>query len=328
MKVLYAFQGTGNGHLSRANVLVPILQEKAEIVTAISGYSHKISADFEIDYKLSGPGFVFGDKGGIKFLESFKKTKPGKIWKEINRFPVEHFDLIISDFEPISAWAGKMKRVPVVGMSHQAAFLSPLTPRPRKRSFWGEMILQQFAPADTNIGFHFKPYDSFIETPILRSCFHENLPISDNGKVLVYLPAFSDALILDALSRYAEVQFEVFSKEADSHYIKQNCTFFPVNGKRFTERMFECAGILTGGGFETAAEALHIGKKLFVIPMRNQYEQQCNAAALKELGVTTSKGLDDKFHKRFAFWLIDTQPEKVLYPNIAEEVVSRVLNGV
>lgn len=325
MRVLYAFQGTGNGHLSRANVLVPILQEKADVVTAISGYSHKISADFDIDYKLSGPGFVFGDKGGIKFLESFKKTKPGKIWKEINRFPVEHFDLIISDFEPISAWAGKIKRVPVVGTSHQAAFLSPLTPRPRKKSFWGEVILQQFAPAEKNIGFHFKQYDTFIESPILRREFYGSAAIENNGKILVYLPAYSDAMILDALSRYKEAQFEIFSKEAEAAYTVGNCEFYPVNGDLFTERMFACEGILSGGGFETAAEALHLGKKLFVIPMRNQYEQQCNAAALKELGVTTSKGLDDKFHKRFAFWLIDTQPERLWYPDIAEEVVSRAL---
>ncbi len=46
-----------------------------------------------------------------------------------------------------------------------------------------------------------------------------------------------------------------------------------------------CRGVLCGAGFETPSEALYLKKKLLVIPMKNQYEQQCNAMALKEIGV-------------------------------------------
>jgi uncharacterized protein (TIGR00661 family) len=44
-------------------------------------------------------------------------------------------------------------------------------------------------------------------------------------------------------------------------------------------------GIITGGGFETPAEALYLNKKLMVIPLRNHYEQYCNSAALAQLGI-------------------------------------------
>jgi hypothetical protein len=37
---------------------------------------------------------------------------------------------------------------------------------------------------------------------------------------------------------------------------------------------------LCNAGFETPAEALFMDKKLFVIPIHNQYEQECNACAL------------------------------------------------
>jgi hypothetical protein len=40
--------------------------------------------------------------------------------------------------------------------------------------------------------------------------------------------------------------------------------------------------------FETPAEALFLGKKLLVIPMTGQYEQECNAAALAALMLTTA----------------------------------------
>ena len=39
MKVLYAVQATGNGHISRAQVLVPILKKFAHVDVLVSGTS-------------------------------------------------------------------------------------------------------------------------------------------------------------------------------------------------------------------------------------------------------------------------------------------------
>ena len=57
--------------------------------------------------------------------------------------------------------------------------------------------------------------------------------------------------------------------------------------------------IITGAGFETPAEALYLGKKLMVIPIRGQYEQFCNAAALAKMGVPVLKTLDAGFEPVF-----------------------------
>jgi len=46
----------------------------------------------------------------------------------------------------------------------------------------------------------------------------------------------------------------------------------------------KATGVFCGAGFETPAEAMFLKKKLMVIPMKGQYEQQCNAAALEEIG--------------------------------------------
>ena len=53
--------------------------------------------------------------------------------------------------------------------------------------------------------------------------------------------------------------------------------------------------MLCGAGFETPAEALFLNKKLLVIPMKTQFEQKCNAQALKEMGVTVVKKLSYKY---------------------------------
>ena len=60
--------------------------------------------------------------------------------------------------------------------------------------------------------------------------------------------------------------------------------YYPINQKQFNQSLITCHGIITGGGFETPAEALYLGKNILSIPIRNHYEQECNAAALKKNG--------------------------------------------
>ena len=45
MKVLYAFQGTGNGHIARAQEIIPILKKYAEVDILIS---HSLKSQFLI----------------------------------------------------------------------------------------------------------------------------------------------------------------------------------------------------------------------------------------------------------------------------------------
>ncbi len=82
-----------------------------------------------------------------------------------------------------------------------------------------------------------------------------------------------------------------------------NITFLPVNKTLFNQSFIHCSGIITGGGFETPAEALHLGKKIITIPIRSQYEQQCNAAALKQLGILKLKTIDADFKNHLHNWM-------------------------
>ena len=82
-----------------------------------------------------------------------------------------------------------------------------------------------------------------------------------------------------------------------------NKTFIPVSKKDFNKSLITCHGIITGGGFETPAEALYLKKKLMAIPIHGQYEQQCNAAALKKIGVPVLQRLDDPFTDDFNDWM-------------------------
>ena len=58
-----------------------------------------------------------------------------------------------------------------------------------------------------------------------------------------------------------------------------NVKFRPANQSEFMYALLQCSGVITGGGFETVAEALYLNKRVLTIPIKGQYEQECNAIA-------------------------------------------------
>lgn len=325
MKILYAFQGTGNGHLTRALVLIPILKKFGSVSIAICGNENEVTLPYPIDFFVDGPVFVFGKKGGINWIESLQKSKLRKFISDIKQIPVEQFDLVINDFEPVTARAAKNKRIPIVSISHQAAFWFSESPRPVKKSWIGELILKKYAFCTYHIGIHFQEYHPLITTPIIRPEVRQLNPI-DGQNILVYLPAYSDENLLLFLQKFPDYHFIIFSKRKKENYLHGNCTIVPISGDIFLKQMETCRGVLCGAGFETPAEALFLGKKLFVIPMKGQYEQKCNAAALEKLGIDIAERLGSKIMmKKFRFWLLKNNPKPIHFPDHTESIIHKCL---
>ncbi|KPM32171.1 Glycosyltransferase, family GT1 [Croceitalea dokdonensis DOKDO 023] len=328
MKVLYAIQGTGNGHLSRARDIIPVLRKHAiELDILVSGTQADIQIPHPIRYRLQGWSFIFGKKGGVDVWKTYLRTNSARLQKEIRSIPVTNYDLIINDFEPVSAWACKLNDKPCVSFSHQTAVLSKYAPKPKKNDPLGRFILQKYAPGTERFGLHFKAYEDTIYTPIIRQEIRKTTR-SKGFHYTVYLPAYSDEKILKLLKEIKHVEWEVFSKNTTSNFQWNNISIRKINNEAFIKSMASSNGILCGAGFETPAEALHMGKKLLVIPMKGQYEQQCNAAALKQMGVTTLKSLKKKQLDTIRDWVESDRKLEVHYPDITETIVDRILQEV
>ena len=155
MKILYAIQGTGNGHLSRAREIIPLLKQKGELDLLISGTQSDVELPYTIKYRFKGLCFVFGKKGGIDVMATYRKGNLKRLFEEIRSLPVENYDLVISDFEPVSAWACKRKHKHCVGLSHQAAVIHKNAPKPSKKDLIGKAILLHYAPAIQDLRFSF-----------------------------------------------------------------------------------------------------------------------------------------------------------------------------
>jgi len=326
MRILYAIQGTGNGHLSRALDVVPLLQSRCEqLDVLVSGPPADLPLPFAVKHRAQGMGFLFGKKGGINFGKTFWQFKSATFLREVRQLPVEQYDLVISDFEPVSSWACKLREVPCVALSHQAAVLHPLAPRPKELDPAGRAVLRHYAPSTAQYGFHFQQYGPEVFTPVIRQQVRQLRPRNE-GHYTVYLPAFDEETLVQRL-RYLShrIRWEVFSKHSTRPAEYGNVQVWPVSGTVFLDSLARSAGVLCGAGFETPAEALFLGKKLLVVPMKQQYEQQCNAAALAQMGVPMVKGLKDKQLAVVDEWLYQGQPIPVDYPDQTAAVIDQLL---
>ncbi len=325
MNILYAIQGTGNGHLSRAVDIIPELKKYGKLDLFVSGAQAEIVLPYPVKYKSKGLSFYFGKSGGINFLKTFQKNSSKDVIKEINSFPVEKYDLIVNDFEPISAWAARKKGVRCVSLSHQAAVLSSKSPRPKFIDPFGEWMLKHYAPVKKYIGFHFKKYDANIFTPVIRAAVRK-AKVKDGGHYTVYLPAYDDKKLVELLLKStSNVRWHIFSKHTRSAYHVGLISVYPISGPGFVESVVSGTGVLTGAGFETPAEVLHLNKKLLVVPMKSQYEQHCNAAALKKLGVPVLKKVKRKNIKKIDKWIANSKPLGIRFPDIAAKAVETLM---
>jgi uncharacterized protein (TIGR00661 family) len=325
MKILYAIQGTGNGHLSRARDVIPVLQKKGEVDLLISGIQADVALPYPVKYRYKGLGFIFGKTGGVDLFQTFAKAKSRRFVNEIRSLPVHEYDLILNDFEPVSAWACRLRGKACIGLSHQGAVLSPKAPQPEQVDWMGKMVLLNYAPVTAAYGFHFGAYDENIYTPVIRQQIRE-LPVADQGHYTVYLPAYDDERLIEVLSLVeGDIRWQVFSKHNKTPRQINGIELRPVDNDGFIRSLASCRGILCGAGFETPAEALFLRKKLMVIPMKNQYEQYCNAAALKDLGVPVIKSLKKKHIPTIREWVVNGAVIDAEYPDRTEEVIDRVI---
>lgn len=325
MKILYAVQATGNGHLSRAREIVPILQQYGTVDIAVSGTQSDVKLPFPIRYKKQGVSFIYDNRGGINWQNTFINARLIQLTKDIWNFPLEKYDLIFNDFEPVVAWACKRKGIPCIGLSHQGAFLSQHTPRPKYQNFMGEMTLKHFAPVSEISAFHFERYDDFIYTPVIRQEIRQ-ATISQKEHIAVYLPAVSDELLIKYFSSVREIEWKVFSKRVKKIEIEGNVTIQPIQNKAWVEALASAEGVLMGAGFEGPAEVLFLGKKLMVMPMIGQYEQLCNGIALEQMGVRMFRRIKSNFSELLEDWLKNVPIIQVQYPDETAQIIHTILS--
>lgn len=72
-------------------------------------------------------GLTFATENGhVNYVKTLRKNNLLQFWNEVKRLDLSGYDLILNDFEPVTAWAAKLQNIPCIGISHQNAFLYPV----------------------------------------------------------------------------------------------------------------------------------------------------------------------------------------------------------
>lgn len=324
MKILYGIQGTGNGHITRARVMAKALKvHNVEVDYVFSGRPSDQYFDMERfgDYKtFRGLSFQH-ECGKVNYLKTARDAKLAKLIKDINSLDVSGYDLVLNDFEPISAWAARKAGIPVINISHQAVFTYDKVPA-KGMNWLNRQILKYFAPADVSLGVHWFHFGQTIIPPFIEREIADDPQTED---ILVYMPFEELDEITDLLMGQHDYRFVVYhpaiEKDSDTRAIK----YRKPCRQGFLKDLESCAGVIANAGFELSSEALCVGKKLLLKPLDGQFEQASNAETLSQLGLASvMTGLDESILES---WLLKESNSAINYPSDPAPLIEWLLAG-
>jgi uncharacterized protein (TIGR00661 family) len=324
MRILFGVQATGNGHISRSREIVRNLKEIGHHVSVIlSGRDPSLLWDME-DFQpyttLKGLTF-FTYRGRIQYFQSAINLDFPEYFKDILSFNASDYDLVITDFEPVTARIAKWHKIPSIGVGHQYAFLHEI-PTAGGNAV-SRFVLKKFAPVDYPLGLHWHHFNYPILPPIVPRINNDSKKVSED-MILVYLPFEELTDIISLLKPLTSHHFHIYHKNVSAKD-KGNLHFRPYSRGGFLKDLKECNGVITNAGFELVSEALYLGKKLLVKPLARQMEQISNALAVSilDLGLVMNN-LDRDFVSRF---LETPRNTPIEYPDVARMIAEWIDNG-
>ncbi|WP_346836953.1 MJ1255/VC2487 family glycosyltransferase [Microbulbifer sp. SAOS-129_SWC] len=323
MKILYGVQGTGNGHISRARAMAKALENypELEIQWLFSGRSPEKLFSMEAfgDYWWrEGLTFVHR-KGKVSPIATTRQLDLRRLLRDIRELPVHDFDLVISDFEPVTAWAARRHKKDSLGLGHQYAFNFTI---PAPRFQWAaRAIMRAFAPAQSSLGMHWYHFGHPILPPIAQP---HGGSANEEAHILVYLPFEHHRPLLDQLATLPQ-RFIVYGAPVELE-AASNIELKAPSVEGFRQDVAGARAVICNSGFELIAETLTLGKPILTRPLAGQFEQEANAQALRELQL--AEVVDRVNADTIGRWL-ETQPAgvRIQWPDVAGQIAAWLADG-
>lgn len=327
MKILYGINATGNGHISRARIIISELKKRGHNISClISGRNDGKIYDIR-DFKpfILKKGFTFSKKNGkIKYLQTFFNIDLIQFVKDIKSLDA-NYDLVITDFEPVSAYFSRIKNIPAIGIGHQYSFYKKI-PMTMKMRFTRILFPYIYTPIKNIIPSHFSDFKQHILPPFLSKTIinHKLSKANSKDNVLVYLAWEELEKMIELLNQIEKKHFIYYCDIKNEKTIK-NVTLKPFSEIGFKKDLIENKYLITNAGFQLPAEALFIGKKILCKPLEGQPEQEHNAKILNDLGYATiSKTIDIK---SINDWLHLSKKIKIDFPDPLELIINIIENN-
>ncbi len=279
-------------------------------------------------------GFTGSAAGGrVRLLRTVSELRPARFVRDVRGFDASGFDLVLTDYEPVSAWIALRSGLPSVGVGHLYAFQRPL-----RLPGWTEparILLGRagsvYTPVRTAVGLHWHRFGGAslpptISPDLVAAAEAAPPPAGPGGDrpVLVYLPAESEESVLGLLSAVPRQRFVVY-RPVPASVDHGNVTIRPYHRAAFVSDLVASCGVITHAGFSLVSEALHLGRRLLVRPIGWHPEQYLNGRALLSLGLATVT--DRLTRKCVEYWLDTPEPAPMNYPDVTRRLVAWIDGG-
>jgi uncharacterized protein (TIGR00661 family) len=315
MRILYGVTGEGMGHATRSKVVCEHLVaagHKVKIV--VSGRAHGFLAKSFADVvEIKGLTIRYVDNAMDRdgSLARNVLAAPGMLLRNVDAYyeSVLSFrpDVVISDFDSFAHLFAKRHGLPILSIDNQAIIYRCKHDKAIKKDakvdyqLTKAFVKAKLAGCDHYIitTFFYPPIRKKYEgtttlvPPILRK------PILDAKKgaklgdhVLVYQTSASDKRLVPTLNKVKDQRFVVYGlKRQDVAHgrkhgddVEGNCTVKDFSELGFVRDLATARAVVANGGLSLVGEALYLGKPIYSVPVRHQFEQLMNARYVEELG--------------------------------------------
>jgi uncharacterized protein (TIGR00661 family) len=305
MRILYGVVGEGMGHATRSKVVCEHLVERGhEVKIVVSGRAHGFLAKtFRDVVEIRGLTIRYVDNRMDRdgTLARNVVAAPGMLAANVSAYMrgVASFrpDAVISDFDSFAYFFAKRHGLPVMSIDNQQIVsrckLGKFAKKGVKIDY---QMTKAFVRAKLPASDHYVITTFFYPSvrpkyektttlvpPILRKSILDAKKKARAGEhVLVYQTSTSDTKLLDELNSIEGARFVVYGLRKNARV--GNCTLKDFSEEGFVEDLATARAVVANGGLSLLGEAIYLGKPIFSVPVRNQYEQLLNARYLEELG--------------------------------------------
>ncbi|MBL7144426.1 MAG: hypothetical protein ISS76_09340 [Phycisphaerae bacterium] len=333
-RIIYAVAGEGFGHSSRSHLIGQRLLDAGHDCIFVGSQKSLVYLKQYFGERVKeifGLSFAFVD-GRIDKSETLKRNlmklpEGNKINDELfnKHFKAFNPDLVISDFEPFSAWWAWRKRVPFISIDHEH-MLSHCQLEHQGKNWFSRMTARVVtechyvgAVAYIIVNFFDIPLsvDSAVLAPPIIRPVVRSLEARTGEHILLYSTTGEDEEKLrEILCKFGKQKFYIYGFKKDLEY--KNCIFKKRSTEGFLADLAGAKGVIASAGFSLISECMHLKKKMLMLPLAGQYEQIINAHYVQKLrlGISAEK-LDEAVLGRFLDELDKPMPddERIIWPD-------------
>jgi len=346
-KIIYGVAGEGFGHSSRSHLTGQRLIDAGHDVMFVGSQKSLLYLKQYFGPRVKevfGLSFAFED-GRVDKSETLKKNllKLPDGYRINDELFHEHFDpfepdLVISDFEPFSAWWAWRKNVPFISIDHEHMLTLCKLDHPAKNWFsrlTASVVTECHyvgAVAYIILNFFKTPLriDSAVLAPPIVRPIVTALKAEPGEHILLYSTTGTGRdQLQELLQKFAAQKFYIYGFDEDAEY--QNCVFKKRSTEGFLADLAGARGVIASAGFSLISECMYLRKKMLLLPLAGQYEQIINGQYIQKLDLGISaENLDEPTIARFLDELDKPMSgdERILWPDNDRffEIIQNELN--